>query len=372
MKISIAPSFYLMALLIGFLSSGWNPVAIAAWVFIILVSVLVHEMGHGLTALAFGHKAEIRLVIFGGVTTYQEGPKLPFWKQFVIVFNGPLFGFGLAFFAYLLKGASWPEFIEQLLEVFFLANLFWSGVNLLPILPLDGGQLLRIGMEALFGLKGFKASLLIGMGFGVALAIFAFVMGWFLAGALLFLFGFQSFEMYRKSKRATDSDREEAYRSQLMVAEEAFQAGRDDEARRHFQAILKQAKEGLIAAAAGQYIALIDVKEGKREEAYQLLLRFEEDLADETLPVLHELADEFGNREKVAELSADVFRFSATQAVALRNARAFAAIGQARAAGGWLKTARELGELDLPLFLSEEAFRKVKEDPEFQSFLQEI
>ncbi len=37
-----------------------------------------------------------------------------------------------------------------------VANLFWTIVNLLPVLPLDGGQLLRIVLEAAFGVKDLR------------------------------------------------------------------------------------------------------------------------------------------------------------------------------------------------------------------------
>ena len=89
--ITIRPFFFLTAGLIGFLNSR-SLVGTLVWIFVIFISVLVHEFGHGLTARAFGLKPRIELVALGGLT-YHQGDKLPFLKQFFIVLNGPEFVF---------------------------------------------------------------------------------------------------------------------------------------------------------------------------------------------------------------------------------------------------------------------------------------
>ncbi|EKE08125.1 MAG: metallopeptidase, M50 family, partial [uncultured bacterium] len=75
-----------------------------------------------------------------------------------------------------------------------VANLFWSIINLLPVLPLDGGQLLRIVLEACFGVKGFKAALLVGALLAIAISLYFFLVGAYLVGAFFFLFAYQSFD----------------------------------------------------------------------------------------------------------------------------------------------------------------------------------
>src|SRR3990167_8564795 len=98
--IVVHPTFFLIAALIGFLYSG-TVLGTIIWIAIILVSVLFHEFGHALTAALFGLSPRIELVALGGLT-YHEGQKLPFWKQFLIVLDGPLFGFLLFIIASLL------------------------------------------------------------------------------------------------------------------------------------------------------------------------------------------------------------------------------------------------------------------------------
>ncbi|NDD59281.1 MAG: stage IV sporulation protein FB, partial [Chlamydiae bacterium] len=100
--ILIRPSFWLVAALIGFLYSR-DFVGAAMWTFVIFISVLFHELGHAITALFCGMKPRIELVAMGGMT-FHEGDSLPFTKRFLIVFNGPFFGFLLFLFSsYLLS-----------------------------------------------------------------------------------------------------------------------------------------------------------------------------------------------------------------------------------------------------------------------------
>src|SRR5271170_1519032 len=185
--ITIFPTFWLFAALIGYLNSQ-SFIGTLIWVGIIFISVLFHEFGHALTALLFGQHPRIELVALGGLT-YHNGQKLPFWKQFFIVFNGPLFGFLLVIFATILLHI--PVFAKgmtgSILALARMVNLFWTVVNLLPIMPLDGGQLLRIIMEAIFGLKGFKYAIIISMSLALATSIFFFITQGFLIGALFFL-----------------------------------------------------------------------------------------------------------------------------------------------------------------------------------------
>ncbi len=368
--LTIHPFFWVFAALIGWLNSQ-TLIGALIWLGIIFVSVLFHEYGHALTALAFKQKVRIQLIALGGVTMY-DGPKLKFWQQFLITFNGPLFGFILFLIATLLLQFTWIPLVAKILRATQIANLFWTIVNLLPVLPLDGGQLMRILLEASFGIKGFKASLLIGAVIATLIAFYFFMMQQLLIGAFFFLFAFQSFDSWRKSRFATRDDREEENKHVMMEAEAALQEGRNDDAKRLFQEVCEKAKGGMLADAAAQYLAFLAIKEGKRQEAYELLLPLRPHLADDSLPLLHELAAERKNHSLVAELSTEVYQIRPSQKVALNNARAFAAQNQPTPAGGWLQTAWQFGGLDLNRLLQEEAFEPIKNNPEFRAFVEQL
>lgn len=368
--ISIHPLFWLVAALIGWVN-GQSLFGMLVWIGIVFVSVVVHEFGHALTAVIFKQKARIQLVALGGLTSY-EGPKLTFWKQFIIVFNGPLAGMGLVFLSYALLQLPMGPFGKSLFTVFLLANLFWSVVNLLPVLPLDGGQLLRIALEGFFGIKGFRASLLIGAIISVFASFFFFVVQQFLIGAILFLFAFQSFDNWRKSRLATPLDREEDLSKEILRGEELLRQGDKTGAAGLFEDVLKKAPGGVLAASASQYLAFLYVESGKKEEAYQLLLPLKKRLEGESLALLHVLAAEKGNDELVAELSAECYQFAPNRDTAIRNAKAFARLNKPEPAGGWIQSAWQQGSFDLDRFLQDEAFAKVRENPLFRNFVDSL
>ncbi len=373
--IIIHPLFWLCAGLIAYMNKAIIPasplIGILVWVGIVFVSVLFHELGHALVAVAFRQKAGIQLVALGGLTSY-EGPKLSFFKQFLIVLAGPLFGILLGAAAGLCMQLDWSRFplIHNILFVTLWANLFWSVVNLIPVMPLDGGQLLRIVCEGMFGVKGYRASLLIGASFAALITLAAFLFSQILIGALFALFAFQGFDLWRKSKRATSEDRDDAIGRKIEEGEKALQEGKRAEAEQIFAEVAEHTKSGLIHTTSIQYLALLKAQAGQKEEAYQLLLPLEEQLAEEMRCLLHKLAAEHQNWPLVAKLSAECYQVKQTQETALINARAFASLNQPKHAGGWLQTAWRQGGFDLDKVLQEGAFQAIERDPEFQHFLQ--
>jgi stage IV sporulation protein FB len=370
--IAIHPFFWLMAALIGWFYSQ-TLIGMLIWIGIIFFSVLIHEFGHALTAILFKQRAQIQLVALGGLTSY-EGPKLRFWQQFLITFDGPLFGFFIFLFATVMlqMDLSGLPMIFKILKATQMANLFWTFVNLLPVLPLDGGQLLRIVLEAFFGLKGFKAALLAGAIIAALISFYFFILQAYLVGAIFFLFAFQSFDSWRKSRFATSGDREDENRQLFLSAEKALEGGKKEEAKQLFDQVRQKGEGGILARAACQYLALLESQEGKNKEAYDLLLPFKKHLDEDALCLLHKLAAIQKDYSLVAELSSDCYQASSTMDVALQNARAFAFLKQAKPAGGWLQTAWQHGALDLEALLKEEEFVSLKDNPEFRSFVDQL
>jgi stage IV sporulation protein FB len=368
--ISIQPYFWLFAILIGWLNSH-SVIGTVIWIGIILISVLFHEFGHALTAVLFRQKPQIQLVALGGVTSY-EGPKLKFWQQFIIVLNGPLAGILLFFIASLILKVPLPPAIFGTIATIRIVNLLWSVLNLLPVLPLDGGQLLRIALEGFFGVRGFRASLIIGMAFAVLLSFYFFLVQAFLIGAFFFLFAFQSFDLWRKSRRVNPLDREDQYKKLLILAQSSLQEGDKEKAERLFEEVRMKASGGILAAAASQYLAFLFAEKGKRKEAYDLLLPYLDQLDGPARFLLHQLSFEQGNYQMAADLSADCYQSNSTREVAIINAKAFAYLKQPKPAGGWLQTAWQHGPFDVKALIGEEAFNAVRDDAQFRAFVDQL
>jgi stage IV sporulation protein FB len=144
-------SFFIATIFIGFIaSSDTSPLMmvlkIAIWVLIVLFSILLHEMGHAITADYYGRAPRIELYSMGGMTIPTRNALLSYPKEILISFSGPLAGFLLGLLIYIvlrfippIDGGSLLHWvIAQLLWV----NIGWGLINLIPILPLDGGQIM--------------------------------------------------------------------------------------------------------------------------------------------------------------------------------------------------------------------------------------
>lgn len=148
--VSVYPSFLLAAALLGYaLIGAWQ--ALLLWIVVVFVSVLVHELGHAIVALAFGGRPEIHLEGFGGVTFPRLPQRISAWKQILLSVAGPLAGLALGLAAFALDRALPPEpgspsaLVLDLVET---TSIYWALLNLLPVVPLDGGHVLLALIEA--------------------------------------------------------------------------------------------------------------------------------------------------------------------------------------------------------------------------------
>ncbi len=365
----IHPFFWILAGLIGWINSS-DFYQIAIWIAVVFISVTFHELGHAVTALVFKQTPRIELMAMGGVTSYSGKP-MKYWQQFLVVLNGPLFGLFLFFLATVLLSLNlWENvFYLTFLHIMQIANLFWTVINLLPVLPLDGGQLLRIFLESVFGTKGYRFSLFIGMLFSLSVSVFFFLKSGFLIGALFFLFAFRSFDMWRKSRFVTDSDRNQENALLMQKIEQDLAAGRKAKAKTELLDLLeKTGKRGVIFLTAQQHLAFLYLEEGNLEKAYKLLVPIKNQLSDEAKLLLHKIAFDKKEYQIVKELSSECYNLAARGEVALMNAKAFAALGEAKPAGGWLHTALEQTELKLEKILQDPIFEKIKNNPLFLEF----
>lgn len=365
--VRIRPTFWLFAAVIGFLISH-SLVGMVTWVALILVSVLFHEYGHALTAAAFGRRPQIELVALGGLT-YHDGEKLALWKQFLIVLNGPLFGlllFGLATAALhiprLAQGAP-----GELLLLVRNVNLFWTIMNLVPVIPLDGSQLLQIVLEAVFGVRGFKYAVITSLVLALLISLGFFLAQGFLIGALFFFFAFQSYDTLRKTRHLSQADRDDSLKNTLTQVEESIQLGNKQQALLLCNEIRSKVKSGIIFEMATQYLALLHYEEGNTKEAYALLRSIQKELSGDALCLLHKAAFEQEDYFLVAKLAAPCFQIWPTAETALRNAYAHAQLGQPVPSVGWLQTAIEENLNNVSHVLMSHLFDPVRKDPSFQS-----
>lgn len=201
--VRIEPIFWLVTVFLAFNLSDARLIII--WVGVVLVSILVHELGHALALKAFGQRSSIVLHGFGGVTLSQR--RLGKAQSILVSLAGPVAAMALIGLpAYLLRESDYGQDLWfsyggglGLWPVIFFAvyvNIWWSVANLLPIRPLDGGNVMT-------ELIGIDRARILSVAFGAAAGIWAyfyadpaFRYAAFFAGFLAFI----NFAEYRKSK----------------------------------------------------------------------------------------------------------------------------------------------------------------------------
>lgn len=165
---------------------GW----IGGVILLLFFFVLVHELGHALTAKAFGKPTEkILLFPLGGGAYIREQPE-QLSGELMVYFGGPFANLLLALMVLpflaidpdrwlLLQQYIQPQrnlftpslWWEELLCLSFIVNLVLAAINLLPAYPLDGGRILQAALRRPLGNRG--ATLVVTVG-GIIAAI-AFV-----------------------------------------------------------------------------------------------------------------------------------------------------------------------------------------------------
>lgn len=368
--IRINPFFWVLILLIGWLNS-MTVVGTLLCAAVIFVSVLIHEFGHAFTAMAFKQRVEIQLTGFGGLTT-RQGPPLKSWQEFLIVINGPLAGFALCYIAYKMYGLLGPNSSPLLsfsLKVAIYVNLFWTLINLLPVHPLDGGQLFRIILEAMFGVRGVKAALFLSMLVAASIAVASFAYGEIFLGSVFFLLTFENYRTWSSSLSVTDQDRDHDLQALFKEAETNLRQGKVQDAYQQLLQVRDLSKTGVIYTAATDYMARILNESGKYQEAYNLLSPLSKKLSSDSLSLLQQLTFKTGNWEEAIAVGNKVYQHNPGYDSALINAICHAILGHEQPAIGWLKTAISDGLPNPSQVLKKREFDHIRQNPQFQLLL---
>ncbi|MCC3452554.1 site-2 protease family protein [Microcoleus sp. PH2017_08_TRC_O_A] len=150
---------------------------------LLFASVLLHELGHSLAAMSQGIKVNsITLFLFGGVASIDSESKTP-GQAFQVAIAGPLVSFAL-FLILGLGSQVFPQtsLLSIITEKVAVINLVLGLFNLIPGLPLDGGQVLKAAIWKITGSRfagvrwAAKTGQILGwlaVAFGVSLCLLA-------------------------------------------------------------------------------------------------------------------------------------------------------------------------------------------------------
>lgn len=122
----------------------------------VLVVVLLHEGVHCLISYSYHIQvSEIMLFPFGGVVKAENELGVDPIKEIMIAISGPLFNFALLFLLIFIKTVF--RYNSEGLDFLIRVNIVIGSFNLLPVIPLDGGRVIRSTLTLWLGLK--KATL---------------------------------------------------------------------------------------------------------------------------------------------------------------------------------------------------------------------
>jgi Zn-dependent protease len=221
----------LVTVLLG-ASGDTSAVELLVWVVVVLVSILVHELGHAFWQRRYGGWPRIVLHGMGGLAICDDCDRSP-WRQVLISLAGPAAGFMLATAIVLGIGLSgrrldidllglnarisphgvqWTAadpfrvFSVVLLDPFtskvanlmiyalVYVNVLWGLVNLLPVYPLDGGRVARELLTLGNPRQGIVRSLELSIGVAAVAAVYAVTQQQLFTGVMFAMLAFSSYQ----------------------------------------------------------------------------------------------------------------------------------------------------------------------------------
>lgn len=143
----VQPWYFLLLAFFGMRQSLTSGLIFAACV---TVSLLVHEFGHALVAARYRLNPTVILHGWGGLCAHERAEKDTHDAFIIAAGPGAGFAFGLLNLGivlaipddFLLVRPYLTEVLVNLVQI----NIIWSFFNMIPLWPLDGGQLARIGI----------------------------------------------------------------------------------------------------------------------------------------------------------------------------------------------------------------------------------
>ena len=166
--------FSLIILLILFVMDFGSFVYGLSFALALALSIVAHELGHALTARAFGYRTrDITLSLLGGCASLISLPRKA-WQEFLTAIAGPAVSF-------VISGLAWLSLnflpVTERWTVLVLYYTMWMNFvlgcfNLLPGFPMDGGRVFR-SVASVFTTrtKATYIAMIVGRGFAILLAL---------------------------------------------------------------------------------------------------------------------------------------------------------------------------------------------------------
>lgn len=132
---------------------------------LIFASMLIHETAH-ISVAVIGKRKPVSVKILAiGLNAEIEEKHDDCMNPLLIYISGPLINIFLALICFIIKNTYYFEFSDNM-RFFIFANASLAVFNILPVLPLDGGKIIREILVSKIGFfKGYKYARRLSLGF---------------------------------------------------------------------------------------------------------------------------------------------------------------------------------------------------------------
>lgn len=220
--VRVEPLFFVIMGMFGF-AGGREGLYVVEWIVVAGFGILVHELGHALAFRRFGSPAEITLHGFGGYTT---GAAQPPRRSMVVSLAGPCTGFAagaIAIWLYRSVGDGSALLHSALFDLIFV-TMAWGVFNLLPILPLDGGNVMASAIEQRTHGGGQRTARIVSLVAAAALAGVGVAVHQPYVAMIAAFFGFQNWQALAGARDQPDLARLQVGRAALLEGSPAAAA----------------------------------------------------------------------------------------------------------------------------------------------------
>jgi stage IV sporulation protein FB len=144
--VRVHPSFWLVSAIFNWWLMEAGVQFLLLGVFCMFIALMAHELGHALMFGAYRVQSGILLYFIGGLTIPNGGLARSSWR-IIVTLAGPATNFLIAFVVwgsdYVQPWELTNKYTFIIYYILFNVNLYWGLLNLVPVFPLDGGQISR-------------------------------------------------------------------------------------------------------------------------------------------------------------------------------------------------------------------------------------
>ena len=272
--VTIHLSFVLVVLFLGYSAESGVPGAVV-WLGVVTVSVIAHELGHAAVAAPAGGHPTIDLYGMAGLTRW-DARRASRGRRIAVSVAGPAAGVALGVVVLLVAVAVDPaegSVTEYVLSSAVFANLAWGVLNLLPMLPLDGGHIVHAllpGDEVARARRAAWVSVVVAVAVGI-LVLGRLGQSAFLLVLFLGFFAYSNVQTIQALRRA---GRPDPVADVLARADTAIAANRPEEALAILPHPAMAPPEHVVSAAYLRAMALL--RAGHPREAQDTMLALPE------------------------------------------------------------------------------------------------